>query len=365
MTTFTLEPQYLYKLLSMPRGATSLTGVSNKCNIPFYTIIVDYLGNCLLCDCDGWLPIPVGKVQDFNSIEEVFSCAAAKIIQEDVSNGNFLWCAIDHCGIRTQNKIKKQVTLSINIDDSCNLQCPSCRKELKMITSGTEYDYRLQNANTILSWLEKYDQPIHITMSGNGDPLASTIMRPIIKKLYPKPNQTFTLFTNGLLIKKQIDAGMTIFNAITNFKISVDAGTKEVYEDVRRPGKWEVLLENFDYLRSVEKQHLVILNFAVQNKNYRDIPNFIELCQHYGFLANIHQLDDWGTWAQMKSLDPDIWTIQNGVFADHDVLNITHPNHSDCINVLRSIPSENLHNVRFSPLISELMLTNKNESNVK
>jgi len=340
-------------LLSMPRGATSLTPVGNKCNIPFYTIVVDYLGNCLLCDCDGWLPIPVGKVQDFNSIEEVLSSTTAKMLQDDVASGNFMWCAIDHCGIRNQNKIKQRVMLTINIDDSCNLQCPSCRRDSVMLTSGAEYDYRLQSANTILNWLEKYNHPIHITMSGNGDPLASLIMRPIIKNFQPKDHQTFTLFTNGLLIKKQINEGMPIFNAITEFKISVDAGSKEIYEDVRRPGRWEVLLENFDYLKSVGKNALVQLNFAVQNKNYKDIPNFVELCQHYGFRGVIQQLDDWGTWEQMKSQDPNIWTIQNGIFSDHNVLDHNHINYSECKQLIEQY--QNYENIKFNPQILNLI----------
>jgi molybdenum cofactor biosynthesis enzyme MoaA len=353
MSLLKLEPQYLYKLLSMPRGATSTTPVGNKCNIPYYTIVIDYLGNCLLCDCDGWLPIPVGKVQDFTSIDEVLSSPIAKMLQEDVGNGNFMWCAVDHCGIRNQNRNKKHVTLSINIDDSCNLQCPSCRRDSIMLTSGPDYEFRLKNANTILSWLENYDHPIHITMSGNGDPLASAIMRPIIKEFQPKDNQTFTLSTNGLLIKKQINEGMSIFNSVTNFKISVDAGSKEIYEDVRRPGKWSVLLENFDYLTSLKNRPTVYLNFAVQNKNYKDIPNFVELCHKYRFRGNIHQLDDWGTWEQMKSQYPDTWTIQNGIFSDHDVLNSNHPNHHECKQLIEQY--QNYENITFAPQILNLI----------
>jgi hypothetical protein len=199
MSSFKLEPQYIYKLLSIPRGSTTLIPVGNKCNVPFYTIVIDYLGNCMLCDCDGWLPLPVGQVQDFASIDEVLSCDAAKMLQDDVGNGNFSWCAVDHCGIRDHDCIRTQVSLSINIDESCNLRCPSCRRESIMITSGPEYDKKLKDVTTILNWLEKYDQPIHITMSGNGHPLASLVIRPIVQNFQPKANQTFTLFTNGLL----------------------------------------------------------------------------------------------------------------------------------------------------------------------
>jgi molybdenum cofactor biosynthesis enzyme MoaA len=353
MSSFKLEPQYLYTLMSMPRGSFSLTPIGNKCNVPFYNVTVDYLGNCFLCDCDGWLPLPVGQVQDFDSIDDVLSCELAKKLQDDVGNGNFSWCAVDRCGIKNNDHIRTHVRLSINIDESCNLACPSCRREPIMITSGPQYDKKLKDVNVILNWLEKYNQPIHVTMSGNGDALASHIMRPIIKNFHPKINQTFTIFTNGLLIKKQIDDGMPIFDSITNFKISVDAGSKEVYEDVRRPGKWSILLENFDYLASLKKHRLVTLNFALQNKNFKDIPNFIDLCHRYGFFGIIHQLDDWGTWSQMDAENKDSWTISNGIFSDHDVINPNHPNHNFCKDII--LQNHTKPDIIFSPILLKLI----------
>ena len=190
-------------------------------------------------------------------------------------------------------------------------------------------------------------------MSGNGDVLASSIMRPLIKNFRTRDQQTFTIFTNGLLIKKQINDGMPIFDNVTNFKISIDAGSKEIYEDVRRPGKWELLLENFDYLVELKKHRNVNLSFALQNKNYKDIPNFIELCYRYGFYGSIHQLDDWGTWAQIESQDRDPWTIKNGFFSDHDVLNPSHPNHLLCLDIVSK--NCNISNINFSPRILKLI----------
>jgi hypothetical protein len=349
MTAFNIEPQYLYKLMSMPRGMFSAEPVSHQCNVPDNTITIDFLGNCFLCDCDGWLPIPVGKVQDFASIEQVFNSKSATVIRDDVLSRNYSWCAVDHCGIRQRDIIKKILTISINIDESCNLHCPSCRREPIMITDGPEFEKKLQDANTILSWLQNYDKPVHIIMSGNGDPFASAVLRPIVKNFYPRPGQTFTIFTNGLLIKKQVSESMPIFDSITNFRISVDAGSKTVYEDVRRPGKWELLLENFDYLSSLNKSHLVNLHFALQNKNFRDIPAFVALCQQYGFNGNIHQLDDWGTWENGVSESPDTWTIKNGIYSDHKVLNPAHPNYAECKQIISDYRA--VQKITFSPNI--------------
>lgn len=348
MTAFRLEPQYLYKLASMPRGFTTHTALNNRCNIPFNTISIDHLGNCLLCECDGWLPLPVGRVSDFATIQDVFSSAAAKLIQDDVAQGNFSWCAVDHCGIRSGDKLKDRLDLIINIDQSCNLHCPSCRRDPVMISQGPEYDSKLADIERIMSWLELYDQPVHITMSGNGDPLASHIMRPLIKQLKPKPNQTFTIFTNGLLIKKQL-SDSTVWSNIENFKISVDAGSSAVYEDVRRPGNWNVLLQNLDYVRDMGKSRNTLLNFALQKKNYQDLPKFVQLCQHYGFVGNVHQLDDWGTWSLIEPEQKDHWTIQNGLYRDQNVLDKSHPEHAQCIAIVKEQLSQ--HSVCFSHAI--------------
>lgn len=348
MTTFRLEPQYLYKLSSMPRGFTTHTALNNRCNIPFNTITIDHLGNCLICECDGWLPLPVGKVRDFATIQDVFSSPAARLIQEDVSQGKFSWCAVDHCGIRSGDKIKDFLNLSINIDESCNLHCPSCRRNPVMISQGPEYDSKLSDVERIVSWLETYTDPVNIIMSGNGDPLASRIMRPLIKQLNPKPNQKFTIFTNGLLIKKQL-CDSTVWANIENFKISIDAGSRDVYQDVRRPGNWDVLLQNLDYVRDMGKSSKTLLNFALQKKNYQDLPGFVKLCQHYGFVGNVHQLDDWGTWGQMESEQKDRWTIQNGRYRDQDVLNKAHPEHAQCMSILKEMLGE--HNICFSHAI--------------
>lgn len=349
MSTFTLEPQYLYKLMSLPRGSQTTKPLSKKCTVPYNSISIDHLGNCILCDCDGWLPLPVGKVLDFETIDHVFSSPSAKMIQDDVSNGNFSWCAIDHCGIRLHDKIPKHLSITINIDESCNLQCPSCRRSHIMVTQGPEYEYKLETIERILYWLKHYNKKIHITLTGNGDPLASHVIRPLMQNWQSNDQQTFTLKTNGLLIKKQLE-NLNILNQITQYSISVDAGSSEVYKDVRRPGRWDILLENFDFLRSIGKNQITCLNFAFQNKNFNDLPAFIQLCQQYQFRGIVHSIDDWGTWSIVESENKDTWTIKNGIFSDHNVLTKSHVNYENAKKII--LDNQHHKNITFS---NELM----------
>ena len=336
MSYFTLPPGYKHVLNSRPRGRLSTTKIRNSCTAPYKNIVVDFNSNCLICGCDGWLPIPVGQVQDFATLDDVWTSPIAKILQQDIDAKKFTWCAVDHCGIKQGNVTQATYALAINIDESCNLHCPSCRREPIMHLSGPIVDKKIQDIERILLWLELFDRPIHITLSGNGDPLASTIIRPLIKKYKPKATQTFKLFTNGLLIKKQLEDSSILKN-ITEFSISVDAGSQAVYENVRRGGSWEVLLENFDYLKSIDNNRLTTLNFAVQKNNFKDLQNFVDVCKNYNFNAKIHGLDDWGTWNNDDVLLPDAWTIKNGTFNQHNVLHKEHLQYQECKEIIQRI----------------------------
>lgn len=347
MSYFTLSPGYKYALNSRPRGRQMVTPINNSCNVPYKTIVIDFNSNCLICGCDGWLPIPVGQVRDFDTLDEVWNSPIAKILQNDISSKKFTWCAVNHCGIKHKNINQSRYELSINIDESCNLHCPSCRREPIMHTEGPEVDKKIQDVERVLHWLERFEHPIHVTLSGNGDPLASSIIRPLIKNYKSKVNQTFKLFTNGLLIKKQLGYASILEN-ITEFSISVDAGSQAVYEKVRCGGKWSTLLENFDYLASIGKNKITKLNFAVQHNNFQDLNNFVELCQQYGFGADIHSLDDWGTWNSDNVLEPDAWTIKNGTFKQHDVLNHAHPQYQECKKIVQQLASSRPYGINFS-----------------
>jgi MoaA/NifB/PqqE/SkfB family radical SAM enzyme len=166
-------------------------------------------------------------------------------------------------------------------------------------------------------------------------------LRPLIKNYVPKQNQTFEITTNGLLIKKLLPTA-NIKSAISNWSISVDAGSSEVYEQVRRPGKWKNLLENLEWLAKNKQSSKVTLNFVVQKNNFKDIPAFTKLVQQFQFYGKMQPLNDWGTWNSAPVKNPDAYTIQNGTFMDHNVADPVHPEHQDFLEVLKTSRLENI-----------------------
>lgn len=349
-----LPERYDYKLQVLPRGSTHAGPILNSCNRPWKIVSIDSESSCLLCSCDGWLPVPVGKITDFDRLEQVWDNPIAHAIQASITEKKYTWCAVEHCGILNQSYSEPRYQLNFGIDDSCNLHCPSCRREPIMYSSGPVFEQKLAAVKHTVELLNKFEERIHILLASSGDPLASHIYRPLLHSYQGKPTQTFTLFTNGLLIKKQLDK-TAIQKQITLYMISVDAGSADVYHDVRRGGSWSVLIENFEYLKEHRGRAAVLLSFVVQRNNYRDIQNFADMCVRFGFSGSFTQLDDWGTWNQSPSPTPDVWEIKNGTYGSNNVLDPTHPEHEECLDMLLQVRDQNLPGINFTPMVQKTL----------
>jgi hypothetical protein len=137
-----------------------------------------------------------------------------------------------------------------------------------------------------------------------------------------------------LLLKKQLEK-TSILNSITRFQISIDAGSPEIYSQVRCGGDWKILMDNLEFLANKKRSNAgVALFFVLQQKNYQDVFNFAKICKQFGFSGNISQLDDWGTWNNHPTNAPDAWTIKNGIYSDHNVLDPSHPEWQSCRNTI-------------------------------
>lgn len=326
---------------SIPRNRDLGLKIDHWCNAPSKQLVVDWKGDCFVCGCEAWLPISVGNIEDFERLDHIWSSFTAQTLQQDINDGKFTHCAVDRCGIVNGDKIDTQHVISINIDESCNLACPSCRSQPILINSGAEYNSKLQQVYHLMNLLQQFKEPCHIVMSGNGDPLASAIMRPLIREFRPATNQTIRLFTNGLLMEKQLDDS-PILDHITQYFISIDAGSAAVYHDVRRPGNWNVLMRNLEWLKQTKQRTgaEVLLKFVLQQANHKDIQNFCRLCVDLGFNGVVNRLEDWGTWP---------------TFNQQDVVgNTAHPEHGAAIENLRKAHGLYADQIQFNSSLIQL-----------
>ena len=324
-------------------------GLTGKyCYHPFNTITVDGLGDVYMCICQAWLPISVGKIWEFESFEAIVASAKAREIQASILDGSYRYCDNNTCSIIQEGELSNKIDhrpdtinwINFALDSSCNLTCPSCRKEFTFINEGPEYDTRMRIANHMIKLIENHTHWVKFTLSGDGDPFASLIYRHLMSGLTLTNNTVeIEIVTNGVLAKAHWHKLSGIHKNLVRTKISFDAGTEAVYNVTRRGGDWNKLLESSRFLAKWKQKTysdmVLTANFVVQQANYKDMATFVELCDSLGFdEINFQKIVDWGTFDN---------------FAQEAVWQHSHPEYTEFLKQLHH-PSLNNKKVNLTNL---------------
>jgi wyosine [tRNA(Phe)-imidazoG37] synthetase (radical SAM superfamily) len=272
------------------------------CANPFTTLETTHQGLAYVC-CPIWLPTPIGKLD--SDPEELWSGETAQKLRESIIDGSFAYCSRVHCSAianrslpsRDSREVKdllaaylpekkaappKRVVLSH--DKSCNLTCPSCRAV--MITADKAKQSRLDGLieRVIVPLLRDAEAA---TITGSGDPFGSNHFRNLIKRITRAdqfPHLKINLQTNGQLWDRRAWQELGLSGRVRYAQISIDATRPDTYAFVRRGGSFERLLKNLEFVRELRRSgELAELEFSmvVQARNFREIPDFIQLGADY------------------------------------------------------------------------------------
>jgi MoaA/NifB/PqqE/SkfB family radical SAM enzyme len=284
------------------------------CITPFILISIAESGQVYLCGCTWWMSQPVGNILQ-STLDEILSSDTAKNIRQSIIDGSYVYCNEKVCGVMANdglntidtlppnvamlvtdsNKYNLPYHIHLSLDQTCNLSCPSCRERVILDTSGEYLAERYKWIDSIISWIRNSpDKRFDVIIGSNGDPFVSNVYLRCITEIQDLKNVNLSIKTNGLLAKYQLRKLDNIDN-IKSLSVSIDAGSKEVYEKVRRGARWETLIDNLEYLSSLTHINKSA-NFVVQKLNFKDMKNFVELCRSYNMHSNFSHLSDWGTW---------------------------------------------------------------------
>lgn len=291
---------WIRQVRNLPQVKTGIAPL--KCTRPWHDMQIDKNGYVFICSCNGWLPYPVGEILDFETIEEVYSGNSAKTIQDTIINGTYEFCDTKHCPVTNENCSTPHIVgqsyfIEIGVDDSCNLACPSCRRNIIFHEANEIFNQRLKWVDRIEQWIERSPQKnFLLSIGSDGEPFASPLYLNLMKNRFIFDNVTYNIRTNGTLLKRHIKS-LHLLPKLRLMEISIDAASKDVYENVRRPGKWNNLQENIDYLLEVRKSYNFNLSatFVIQKANIDDILNFIDWCNHRNIWPNFTLLQNWSS----------------------------------------------------------------------
>lgn len=174
------------------------------------------------------------------------------------------------------------ITISIEPTTACNLRCPECPSGLRAFSrpignlKADFFRHTIDRLHRRLTYLIFYFQ---------GEPYINPQFLDMVAYAHERGLYTITS-TNGHFLSEE-NARKTITSGLDRLIISVDGATQEVYQNYRKEGKLEVVLQGARNVVKWKKKlgaktpHIVF-QFLVVRPNEHQIPEIYRLAKEIG-----------------------------------------------------------------------------------
>jgi MoaA/NifB/PqqE/SkfB family radical SAM enzyme len=183
-------------------------------------------------------------------------------------------------------EVERPEQLHLSYDRSCNLRCPMCRPHAIHVASGPDYEVLRGFQDTLKEGILRVVP--NVTITGSGDPFGSKHYFELLKSMdaHDYPDLRLTLLTNGQLVDRtHWDAISGINPRVKEIMVSIDSASEAVYKINRPPGRWDVMLNNLQFisdLRSAGHLDSFVSVFIVQDTNWREMEDYVKLAERFG-----------------------------------------------------------------------------------
>lgn len=272
--------------------------------VKFETLIDGTVAPC----CSIWTQKRLGKLEE-QSFEEIWNSADAQEMRESILDGSYRYCNKQRCTLIMEDQLplredvkdeylktviaegRTEITnrpswLFLAHDLTCNLACPSCRGSILVADEDQERRFEVVERNVFHPLLSGKEM-MTISVSGQGDPWSSPHYRSLLHYMANNDlNLRLMLHTNALLMSEQRwerFVGLEKYDPAVD--VSIDACTPWVYESVRRPGKWDRLKTNLDFINRKRADGTFTefhLNATIQVDNYHELGDLVSFSSDIG-----------------------------------------------------------------------------------
>jgi hypothetical protein len=271
------------------------------CPFPFTRMEILPAGNVHCC-CPDLVPTIIGNIEN-ESASAAMESEQARKIRASILDGSYRYCNPVRCQQMIRDQIPRKTDpaivndpvlgrvlrehdaslseireLALGYDPTCNLSCPSCRREM-IVDKQKQSHHRSQQVKENIRPLLPKLRLLYI--NNGGEFLFSRPSREVLQSIDSKlcPDLTIDLISNGTLFSEsEWQKFANIHGRVRNIRISTDAATKETFESVRRGGKWERFVDNLRFIGELRRHGEIryfLLAFTYQLANFREMPAFV------------------------------------------------------------------------------------------
>ncbi len=275
------------------------------CLWPFHSVAVDEEGDVHLCPCGQWTEMEaVGNVHE-SPLEDIWNSERAVEYRRGFFDGRYAkLCKTDVCPyLRDPSRVQPEARyvkeanadairreegrmpelfsrVKLDTERSCNLACTMCRSELISRPENDTTTKTLERLESIWSEL------MEISPATAGEPLFIKPIRALLESdTLSRNGVAVELVTNATLLSERGWSGIA-HNHFSYVKVSADSVDPERFEQIRRLGRFDRLLEGVERLAALRREGTIDglqLAMVVMRSNYEELPDFVRFAKRHAF----------------------------------------------------------------------------------
>jgi MoaA/NifB/PqqE/SkfB family radical SAM enzyme len=210
--------------------------------------------------------------------------------------------------------------ITISLDLTCNLSCPSCRTSVTKTTEKQKIIAKEMGATLTKNLFSTpSDQEITLQISTSGELFASPMLLEFVSSIRKKdfPNVKLDIQTNGLLCEQYWHRLNELQSSVFRLTITFDAARQVTYEALRRGGSWVKLIKSMEFL-ALKKEEIGMIfhtRMVVQQQNYQEIEEFYEFSKKYGAdQIQYTRLNNWNTRSEDEHFKEDVFNPKHAEY---------------------------------------------------
>jgi MoaA/NifB/PqqE/SkfB family radical SAM enzyme len=302
---------HLERFRSAPRGGEAPPR-RVRCLNPFRWLEVGDAGEVTPC-CSPWFKGNLGNINE-QSMQEIWNGERYRALRAAMYEGgdwgrfcnadtcpqikNDKWVPVDHITPETPDSLpitasmlddvreartgmtEGPAQIGVACDPRCNLKCIMCSTLTNPRRDGSALRATIDGIKSFLPSVRR------LKMMGDGEVFAVPESRDFLFNFdsAANPDTSFLIHTNGILLTPKL------WQRIEHLRldwmvVSMDAATPETYAKIRVGGKWDVLMQNLDFLLEKHRAGVIRelhINLCVMKSNHHELVAFAELGKRLG-----------------------------------------------------------------------------------
>jgi len=201
--------------------------------------------------------------------------------------------------------------IDLEVSRVCNLSCPACMRRADSSLAQRRKETKFCTLDRFREIYEEIPTLGTLNFMGDGESLMNPELNDIIR--YASLNDIYTVITTNTTLVNWKTIQHWKENKVYRVHASIDAASKNLYEEVRVGAEWERVYQNLQQLGMSGIP--LCINMVLTEKNIEEMPKVVKLCKEVG-AREVSYLMPICTYGTDKGITPSLSSRNEQLFLE-------------------------------------------------